>query len=168
MRIFHWSLAIGIAAAWLTRHGFGAVHEWIGYATLALVAIRIVHGFAGTRYALFAQFVRGPGMTLGYAKQLTRGDEPRYIGHNPLGGWMVIALLANAAAAGLSGWLYTTDRWWGDPLMENIHEWLANSLLVLVALHLSGVIFTSWRHRENLVAAMLHGKKRPATGSDID
>jgi cytochrome b len=167
VRIGHWTLALGIAAAWLTRHGAGAWHEWIGYGSLFLVALRVLHGLTGPRHARFAGFVRSPEATLGYAQLLSRGREPRYLGHNPLGGWMVIALLAMAALAGISGWLYTTDAWWGDARMESLHEGLAIALLVLVALHVTGVVVTSLRHRENLVAAMFHGRKRPASGDDV-
>jgi cytochrome b len=168
VRIGHWSLAIGIAAAWLTRQGAGALHEWIGYATLALVALRVLYGWLGSRHARFTQFVRNSAATFGYARLLRQGREPRYLGHNPLGGWMVVALLGTAALAGISGWLYTTDAWWGDERVEALHEGLANALLVLVALHVTGVVVTSWRHGENLVASMLHGKKRPAAGDDVD
>ena len=167
VRAGHWALALSIFAAWLTRHGAGTWHEWIGYGSLALVAWRLVYGCFGSAHARFAGFVRGPAATLDYARLLRRGNEPRYVGHNPLGGWMVIALLATAALAGISGWLYTTDAWWGDARMESIHEWLANSLLVLVAFHVTGVIVTSIRHGENLVASMLHGKKRPPAGGDV-
>jgi len=85
----------------------------------------------------------------------------RFIGHNPLGGWMIVALLIIIAAAGLSGWLYTTDAYWGVKWVADLHEALSDILLGLVALHLGGVALASFRHRENLVAAMLHGRKRP-------
>ena len=110
VRIGHWALVTSIAAAWLTRRGWGAVHEWIGYAALALVALRVVWGWTGPRYARFSQFVHGPAQTLRYAGSVLQGSEPRHVGHNPLGAWMILALLAVAAVAGLSGWLYTTDR----------------------------------------------------------
>jgi cytochrome b len=167
VRIGHWTLALTIAGAWLTRNGSGALHEWIGYASLAVVALRVAYGWLGPARARFDDFVRSPAATLSYAAAMVRGREPRYIGHNPLGGWMVIALLINAALAGLSGWLYTTDRFWGDPRMESLHNALAISLLVLAGLHVAGVIATSWRHRENLVAAMVHGRKRPPAGNDV-
>ena len=74
---------------------------------------------------------------------------------------MIVLLLLNVLLVGLSGWLFTTDRYWGVEWVEELHEGLSNSLAVLVVLHVSGVIYTSWRQRENLVAAMLHGRKRP-------
>lgn len=167
VRIGHWALVTSIAAAWLTRSGWGAVHEWIGYAALALVALRVVWGWTGPRYARFSQFVHGPAQTLRYAGSVLQGSGLRHIGHNPLGAWMILALLAVAAAAGLSGSLYTTDRYWGDERVEDLHEALAVFLLALAALHVTGVVLASIRHRENLVGAMLHGRKRPPAGDDV-
>ena len=88
------------------------------------------------------------------------------MGHNPLGGWMIVALLATALAAAISGWVYTTDAFWGVAWVERVHVFFAELLLLLAALHVAGVAFTSIRHRENLVAAMLHGKKRATDAGD--
>src|SRR5207344_1558354 len=108
--------------------------------------------------------VRALGATLGYLRQVLSGRAPRYIGHNPLGGWMIVALLACIAGLSLTGWLYTTDRFWGDETVETVHRLLAWGMLGLITLHVAGVVFTSLRHRENLVAAMFSGRKRPAAG----
>ena len=94
--------------------------------------------------------------------------EPRYIGHNPLGGWAIVGLLALTAAASLSGWLSVTDRFWGVEWMQDLHETLADALYAFVGLHLAGVAFTSWRHRENLVRAMLTGFKPAPRPGDAD
>jgi cytochrome b len=167
VRTGHWTLAASVAAAWLTREGWGAWHEWVGYAALLLVALRLAWGWAGPRYARFAQFVRGPRETMGYARAVLGGLERRYVGHNPLGAWMILALLAVTALASLSGWLYTTDAFWGDERVEDLHEALAMLLLALAALHVTGVVGASLRHRENLVGAMIHGRKRPPAGDDV-
>lgn len=159
VRVLHWSLAASVLAAWAT-HEAGVVHEWIGYAALAFAALRVVWGFVGPGHARFASFVRGPSETLDYAARLLARREPRYVGHNPLGGWMIVALLLATIAASASGWVYTLDAFWGDETFEEIHEAFGNAILALVALHVAGVVFTSRRHRENLVAAMLHGRKR--------
>ncbi len=166
VRIVHWSLVTGIAVTWLTTEGPSVVHDTVGYAVLALVALRLVWGFVGPEKARFVRFVRTPLATLDYAKRLLRGTEPRHIGHNPLGGWMIVALLATAFAAAVTGWLYTTDRFWGVKWMEELHEFFAVLILVLAALHVIGVIVTSIRHRENLVAAMWSGRKRAPAGDD--
>jgi cytochrome b len=171
-RIAHWSLAVSVLVAWLTSEieleTAKRVHDWAGYAALAVVAVRLAWGVIGPRYARFSQFVYSPARTLSYARAVTRFAEPRYIGHNPLGGWMVVALLSMAAAAGLSGWLSVTDRFWGVKWVQELHEALANALLLLIALHVAGVVFTSLRHRENLVRAMLTGRKAAPRSGDMD
>lgn len=167
VRVAHWSLMLGICAAWFTRHGPGRWHEWIGYAVLAVVAVRLIWGFTGSRYARFAQFVHPPASTLQYAKDLIAHREARHLGHNPLGAWMIVALLLTTIAVCVTGWLYTTDRFWGVTWMEVLHEWLSHTLFTLAALHISGVVFSSLRHGENLVATMLHGNKRAPGPDDV-
>ena len=172
LRIAHWTLVAAVLAAWITAElkldAAKRAHEWVGYLVLAVVALRLAWGWVGPRYARFRQFVRPPAWTLAYARAVVAHREPRYIGHNPLGGWAVMALLALTAAAGLSGWLSVTDRFWGVEWMQELHEGLANTLYAFVGLHLAGVAFTSWRHRENLVAAMLTGRKRAPHPGDVD
>jgi cytochrome b len=163
VRVGHWLLTLTIVFAWLTRHSPGPWHEWIGYASLAIIAVRLVWGWRASEYARFTYFVRGPRETLAYARALISGRESRTLGHNPLGGWMIVALLLTATIVGASGWLYTTDRFWGVEWVETLHRRSTNILWALVGLHVAGVFYTSLRHRENLVAAMLHGRKAAGT-----
>ena len=167
VRIAHWTLVGCIITAWFTRHGGGRVHEWAGYAVLAIVALRIVWGFTGPHYARFAQFVRAPTATLRYGRQVLIRQEPRHIGHNPLGAWMIVALLVTALLTAASGWLYTTDRYWGIEWVEQTHLWLTYLLFTLAALHITGAIVESLRHRENLIASMMHGNKRADGPGDV-
>jgi cytochrome b len=168
VRLLHWLLLASVTAAWLTTLALSGLHRTAGYAALGIVAARVAWGFAGSRHARFGAFVRGPSVTARYAASLLARREPRYLGHNPLGGWMVIALLACVAGLGVTGWLYTqTDLFFGDPWMEGVHTALAWLLLALAALHVAGVIFTSLRHRENLVRAMVDGQKPAAGPGDI-
>ncbi|HUT47819.1 MAG TPA: cytochrome b/b6 domain-containing protein [Alphaproteobacteria bacterium] len=166
IRLVHWGLVLGIAITWLTTTGPAKVHDAVGYAVLTLVALRCLWGAFGSGKARFGRFVRAPRATLEYAHALVRGREPRYVGHNPLGAWMIMALLLTAFGAAASGWLYTTDAYWGVAWVETLHSVLADLLLVLAAIHVGGVIVTSFRQHENLVAAMLHGRKRPPQGDD--
>lgn len=168
VRLGHWGLVGGVAVAWFTRHGGGKLHEWVGYAVLGVLCVRLVWGVVGSRHARFARFVRSPGHTLAYVRSLLSGHAPRHLGHNPLGSWMIVALIVVAFAAAGSGVLYTTDRFWGVEWVEDLHEALAEALLVLAGIHVAGVLFESLRQRENLVAAMIHGRKRDPSPGDID
>ena len=166
VRILHWSLVFSVVTAWLTRHSPGRWHEWLGYAALAIIVTRTLWGFVGSADARFASFVRPAAVAGSYARDVLFGRDSRFIGHNPLGGWMIVALLSLVALVGLTGWLYTTDRFWGVGWVEELHETLSNILFGFVALHILGVVFTSVRHRENLLASMLHGRKPVNGGHD--
>jgi len=160
IRIGHWLLVTSVAAAWLTKTGWESWHERLGYVALAVMAGRVVWGFVGPVHARFSDFIVAPPAGLDYAREMLARREPRYLGHNPLGGWTIVALLLMVGLVGASGWLYTTDRFWGVAWVEELHEQLSNLLLILVALHVAGVLYASYRHRENLIAAMIHGRKR--------
>jgi cytochrome b len=168
VRVLHWTLAVSMIISFATHEGGGWVHEWTGYAALAAAAVRVILGFTGRGRWRFSGFVRGVAATWAYARAVRGHSEARYLGHNPLGGWMMLALLADAIATGLTGWLYTTDRFWGVQWLEELHSLLGHALIPLLLLHVAGAVFTSWRHRENLVAAMLHGRKPVAQPADID
>jgi len=160
VRIFHWSLVAGIAFAWITSEGLDRAHELIGYGVAILIAIRLVWGFAGTKYARFSQFVKGPRATLAYLRQMIRGKAPRHLGHNPAGAAMIVALLTTITATLVTDWMMTLDAFLGMDWMEELHEVVANFVLVLVAFHVAGVIHASVTHRESLVKAMITGVKR--------
>ena len=167
VRLLHWLLVAGVVLGWATTEWIVDRPRPVGYAALAIVGIRIVWGAVGPRHARFASFVRGPRATVRYARQAIGGQAPRHVGHNPLGGAMVIALFACIAGLALTGWLYTTDRFFGDEVVETVHETLAWILVALAALHVGGVLFASRHQRENLIGAMLDGRKRAPRGDDI-
>lgn len=167
VRLFHWSVVGCVATAWFTAENFRSTHEWAGYAVVGLVAVRGVWGFVGSRYARFSQFVRNPTAVFDYGKDAIAGTAPRYIGHNPAGGWMVVALLSLLLALGVTGWMMTLDAFFGNDSIQGTHELLANGLLLLIAIHVSGALATGWKHGENLVRAMITGTKRRPDVSDI-
>jgi cytochrome b len=168
VRVFHWGLVVAFATAWLfIDDDYETIHRVAGYAVAALIAARIAWGIAGTGYARFAQFVRAPSTVFHYLADVARGREVRYLGHNPAGGAMVVALLSIVGAICFTGWLMTTDAFWGSALMEAVHEALTNIALGLIALHVGGVVLASVRHRESLIRAMITGRKRAPEGDDV-
>jgi cytochrome b len=167
VRVLHWGVALGFVVAWLTGEHGERLHEAAGYAAGGLALARVVWGFVGTRYARFAQFVRSPATVLAYLRAIAGGSERRFIGHNPAGGAMIVVLLAAMAATAASGWLLTTNAFWGSVTIQRVHSLLAHGVLLLVLVHLAGVALASFRHRENLVGAMVFGLKR-AAGPDDD
>ena len=168
MRLLHWLLVASISAAWLTGSSIGPAHELLGYGTGAIVLARVVWGCCGSRYARFAGFVRAPRATVRYLRAVLQGRAARHLGHNPLGGAMVVALLGCVALLGLTGWSATTDLLWGYAWPVRLHAALAWVLVGLIALHVGGVLLTSWQHRENLVAAMISGNKAAPGPGDVD
>jgi cytochrome b len=174
VRIFHWSLVGGFATAFIVEDDLLGVHVWAGYLVLALIAVRLVWGIVGTRHARFTDFVRGPRQVLGYLRESLRLAAPRHLGHNPLGGAMVVALLALVGLTGLTGMALYGAQELSGPLaglmsgtspavgagLEETHEVLANLTLLFIAAHVAGVLFSSFAHRENLIASMLTGRKR--------
>lgn len=167
VRIFHWSLVASVATAWFSANVIEGLHYWAGYAAAGLIGMRLLWGVLGTPYARFSQFVRHPLTIIGYLRDIASGREVRYLGHNPAGGAMVVALIVTLFGTALSGWLMTTDAFWGVAWMQEVHDLVAHLLLVLVLAHLAGVALASLRHKENLVAAMVHGRKRAPGPQDV-
>ncbi|HEX5959879.1 MAG TPA: cytochrome b/b6 domain-containing protein [Rhodanobacteraceae bacterium] len=159
VRIFHWALVLAFFGAWILGDG-GTLHQALGYSVLGLVVFRLVWGVVGSRHARFANFVPTPRRLLAYARDLVARREARHLGHNPAGAVMIIAMLLVLVATGVTGWLQTTDAFWGSEVLDTLHKTLANGMLGLVGLHVAGVVYSSLRHRENLVRAMFTGRKR--------
>jgi cytochrome b len=160
VRIFHWSLVGLFAAAFMSGDEIEWLHILLGYAIAVLVALRIVWGFVGSRYARFSNFVCSPRTIVAYVAEAARWRAPRYLGHNPAGAVMIIALLLMVAGIAVTGFAMTTDAFWGAKWVEQLHEGLAYATLGLIALHIAGVVFSSLAHRDNLVKAMVTGRKR--------
>jgi cytochrome b len=174
-RITHWLLVLTLAFSWWSAENHHMDwHRLSGYLMLALIVFRLFWGFAGSTASRFASFVRGPGAVLAYARTVTRRDMPVVPGHNPMGGWSVVAMLALLAiqvALGLfavdidgleSGplsWLVSFEA--GRQAAE-LHELVFNLLMILVVLHIAAILYYLIVRRENLVAAMIGGTKRLA------
>ncbi len=156
VRVSHWSLLVASIVVWGSAEEQAWLHEQTGYFILALIGLRVLWGLIGSRHARFSDFLYGPEQTLAYMKRLGAGRPQSYLGHNPAGGWMVVALLCAMLAAGASGVLMGT----GDPeFWEDLHEGFANLTLFLVVVHVGGVLLSSMLHEENLIRAMWTGVK---------
>jgi len=172
LRLFHWTLAGSFLIAYVTEDDWKTLHVNVGYLIGILILLRVVWGFVGPRHARFSDFVRTPREVMDYARNALHFRAPRYIGHNPAAGVMVVALLISLVLTVLTGIaLYgATDFagplagvWSGEPaadVLEEIHEAGANLTLFLIVLHLGGVLFTSLEQGENLVKAMITGRKK--------
>lgn len=160
VRLFHWSLVALFVAAYATGDEIGWLHVRAGYAIVALVILRVVWGFVGPRNARFASFLRSPRETFAFLRDSLRLKAPRHLGHNPAGGAMIVAMLGALAYVSATGILLTTDAFWGSEAMKEAHEAGVNVMIGLVFLHLAGVALASLEHGENLVRAMITGRKR--------
>lgn len=173
VRSFHWLLVTAFAVAYITEEDALTVHVWAGYTVAGLLAIRVIWGFIGTRHARFTDFVTRPRAALRYLADTVKLHARRYIGHNPVGGLMVVALMIALLATVLTGMaIYAIEdhagplagllggaaRW--EEGFEETHEFFANFTVLLVFIHVTGVLLESLIHRENLVKAMFTGRKR--------
>ena len=165
VRIVHWGLAILVFSNFVNEEGHQA-HRWIGYAATALVLVRIVWGFVGTQHARFSDWFPTPRRVVEYTQLKLSGQAPRYIGHNPLGAVMMLALLALIINQGITGYMMGTDTFFGEKWLEEWHGFTANLMLVLVGLHILGAVFESRKQKENLPMSMIHGYKRAEAPED--
>lgn len=171
LRLFHWALPLLLGVSWVSVELQAmTVHELSGYVMLTLLLFRLVWGVIGSRTARFVYFVRGVPHTLEYARTLRSKAAIKHIGHNPLGGWMVVLLLTvlllqavtglfshdvSGSAGPLAGWVsYDTSEW-----LTELHEWNFNALLGLVGIHLAAIMYYVRFRGDNLVKPMLTGYK---------
>ena len=159
VRLFHWLMVASFAGAWLTAESerWRLAHVTLGYTMAGLVAFRILWGLIGTRHARFASFVRGPAAIANYVRGIVRGRPEHYTGHNPAGALAIIVLLGLTIAITASGWATYNET--GGKWLEKFHEAGANIMLAVVIAHIGGAIVSSWLHRENLIGAMISGRK---------
>ena len=172
-RLFHWLLVMLVLTSFVTGELGGLwmrYHKLSGYCILGLIVFRLAWGFFGGQHARFSSFVRGPGAVLRYARNLLRDDTPGFIGHNPMGGWSVLAMIASLlvqAATGLfanddimtKGPLYPWVSKATSDLLTQIHLFNQGLILTLVAVHVMAILFYLINKHENLIRPMLTGRK---------
>jgi len=158
LRLFHWLLVLAIALAFLSSEEDGPLNQWhilAGWVAGILIVFRMVWGFVGGEHSRFTDFIRPSRIKYHVAGLFRREAEPT-LGHNPLGGISVVILLALVA---LTVW---TGAFGGESA-EDVHELVAWTLLAFVGLHIAAVVIMSLLQRENLVSAMITGRKSAAS-----
>lgn len=168
-RLFHWLLSAGFIAAAVIALAMGEhsplfpYHAIIGLTIALMVALRIVWGIVGTRYARFGSFIFGPGAVVEYMKGAMIGGGKRHIGHNPGSAVAIFALLGLVLALAVTGFMMGQ----GNEGIKEVHEILAWTTVGVVVVHVLGVAFHTIRHRENITASMIHGRKRAEPSDGI-
>lgn len=175
-RLFHWSLLTLVTVSWFTGEGEGAaalVHRVSGEAIVGLLVFRIIWGFVGGEHARFKSFIATPQATVAHIRELFSFRAEQTLGHNPLGGLFSLLLIAVVAATALTGLLSASDEGPSGPLaavfavnLEEAHEVIFRILQALVVLHIAGVAITSVASRDNLLGAMITGRKSRDPQSD--
>ena len=157
-RIFHWLLVLCFVIAYLTSESerLQLWHVTAGYVFGALLLFRLLWGLVGTRYARFGNFVRGRKVVIHYMGSLLTRHPKHFVGHNPAGGWAILAMIGLGLLTVLTGWASFSDYgdWIGD-----LHEGIVNTLIAVICVHVGGVVLSSLLHRENLARAMVTGYK---------
>lgn len=160
VRLFHWSLVACVLANFFVIDNGETVHQWLGYGASALVLARVVWGFIGPRHARFESFFPTPARLRAHVQALLHGHADAHLGHNPLGALMMLALMALVLGLGLTGWLQTTDQFWGVDWLEDVHEALAQGLVALAGLHALSALVMGRIERTRLIRAMVTGVKQ--------
>jgi cytochrome b len=173
IRLFHWSLVILIGFLWWSGTEGEEMdnHVLAGYSVLALISYRIIWGFLGSHHAKFVNFVRSPIKTIkAIPEVISVRSDSHYVGHNPVGGWMVVLLILALMAQGITGLGTTDDIFIDGPLVayldddlislfSSLHHQIADLLIALVILHLAAVLYHDAIKRERLIKAMVTGIK---------
>jgi cytochrome b len=168
VRVFHWLMVLSFAGAYLTAESerWRLIHVTLGYTMGGLVAFRIVWGLIGTRYARFSNFVSGIASVKRYVQSLMAGKPEHHVGHNPAGAVAIVLLLLSSIVIVATGWGVYNDK--GGKVVEELHELSSNFMLLIVIIHIAGVVVSSWLHRENLIRAMVTGKKVAEANQSIN
>jgi cytochrome b len=172
VRVLHWLIVIAVGVSWWSaEERLMDVHRYSGYALLGILVFRIYWGLVGSPTARFSRFVRGPSAVAAYLRNPP--SVPAAPGHNPLGGWSVVAMLVLLLTqVGLGLFVTDIDGLESGPLsylvsfeasreLAESHELVFNIILAFIALHIAAVLFYLIVRRTNLIGAMFTGR-RPA------
>lgn len=168
-RLFHWLLALGFSAAIVIalaaddESPIFPYHALIGLTIALMVVLRVLWGLVGSRHARFTSFALSPRAMVAYVSQALRGGDARHAGHNPATAWAALVMLALILGLGVTGFLLGQ----GNESLKELHEVLAYAMVGVVGLHILGVALHTLRHRENITASMIVGRKEADPGAAI-
>jgi len=169
LRAYHWALVIFVVIAWFTPNKYDSLHRFAGYTVLALIVFRLGWGFLGSRYSRFRTLRRRLRAMPQYLRDLRHGKTGRYLGLNPAGAAMLVAVLLLLAISTITGWMQVTVRIFDVGWVEDSHAYSSDAVMILILLHVLGVLLMSVLQRENLVRSMITGwKRRHAVRRDPD
>ena len=161
VRLFHWSLVFIFFANYFFNEEGDDWHQWLGYAAVAWLVVRFIWGFFGRGAARWADFFPTPMRLSTHVRALVRGEAYHRMGHSPLGGLVMILMMLCILMLGITGYMMQEiDYFWGEDWVEDLHGWIANSLLALVIIHVCAALFESYRLKENLPLSMVTGNRR--------
>lgn len=160
VRLFHWSLVAAVLLDQFVLEEGETAHRWVGYAAAALVLARIGWGFIGSPPARWSTFFPTPSRVARHLLELTAGRVMPYRSHSPIGALMMLVLMSLVLGLALTGWMQGLDAFWGDEWLQELHEWLANGLIVLAGLHAAAALVLGRLEGIDLVRAMVTGVKR--------
>ncbi|WP_354224979.1 cytochrome b/b6 domain-containing protein [Bradyrhizobium sp. F1.4.3] len=160
LRLWHWTLAVCVLIAWFTPNVHDGLHRVVGYSVIGLLAFRLIWGFLGSRYSRFRMVAVRLRAAPRYLLNLRRGITGRYIGLNPAGTLMLVAVLLSLAVSGITGVMSVTVTFFGVWWVEDTHLYASDAVIVLVVLHVAGVVLMGVLQRANLIRAMITGRKR--------
>lgn len=160
VRTFHWALVSCVLVNYFVVDDGETLHQWLGYAASALVLARVVWGFVGTPHARFSSFFPTPARLAHHVRLMWARQPEHTVGHNPLGALMMLALMAFVLALGVTGFLQTTDRFWGDEWLQDLHALLGHALIASAGLHAAAALIMGRLERTRLVRAMVTGVKQ--------
>ena len=178
VRLFHWLLLVLTMFSWWSGergNEWMEYHEWSGCAILTLVLFRVAWGFVGSDTARFAHFVRGPRISYAYFRSVLQRRPEVYLGHNPLGGWMILSLLLVLLVQAVTGLFGNDDSDYEAPLshwlshdtsslITTLHAYNFDLLLGLVGLHVAAVFAHQLLRHDDMIEAMFTGVKTTSAG----
>lgn len=163
VRVFHWCLAATFLLDRFVAEGGDPPHEWLGYAAVGLVAMRVAWGFMAVGPARWSDFWPTPRRVVAHLREVARGRPHRRLGHSPIGALVMIGMMIGIVALGVTGYaMEEIDYFWGDERLHLLHDWISDAVTILAAIHVVAAVVQSLWLGENLPLSMITGRRKAA------